>query len=454
MPPSMESTSTSSGASSGEPVTPSFNRNATWTATRPAATPDKDSLTPTTTTTPLSLRKRLASFTRSAGKSAAASLSAGSTPPTSSTPVQECSPPIEKLDLHKGAGASTPKQSRPSSLHPPSAPVSRRASMSKSDDDVFTSSFSAQQQPHKTAEEINDTDSPLQKVLLSPNANPLPGHPGNLTESQAKALHELTHLLRADKALANPDEASPPSYQETQLLRFLRARSFNVAAARTMYLKAEAWKSEIGLDRLVREFEFTERDQVAGHGWCMYFHKTDKLGRPIFIQDLGNMDCNAVFKVTTPERVIHNFAVTLELAVRHRYEACSVSSGRWVDDNFMVVNLAGLGLGTFWSMKGQLQQLLSILDNNFPELSGRVQIINAPYMFSTIWSWVKGWLPTATVEKIDIAGSDYEERIWEYVDKKDWPKSLGGTCECDGQKGCRKSDLGPWDKRLVRTADL
>ena len=266
-----------------------------------------------------------------------------------------------------------------------------------------------------------------------------------------QALHDLRSALKHDGALENP-ESEPPSYQETQLLRFLRARAFNVEAARAMYLKAEAWKKEIQLDRLVRDFTFDERDAVAAHGWCMYFHKTDRLGRPIFIQDLGNMDTTAVFRATTPERVIQNFAVTLELAVRHRYEACAVSSGRWVDDNMMVINLAGLGLSTFWSMKGQLQQLLYILDNNFPELSGRVQIINAPYMFSTIWSWVKGWLPVATVDKIDIAGADYAERIWEYVDKKDWPKELGGECVCD--QGCRKSDLGPWDRRLVRSDDL
>jgi hypothetical protein len=164
------------------------------------------------------------------------------------------------------------------------------------------------------------------------------------------------------------------------------------------------------------------------------------------------MDVTNVFKKTTPERVIQNFAVTLELAVRHRYEACTLTSGRWVDDNMMVVNLAGLGLSTFWSMKGQLQQLLYILDNNFPELSGRVQIINAPYMFSTIWSWVKGWLPVATVEKIDIAGSDFHPLIYKYVRKEDWPCTLGGDCTCADSNGCSKSDAGPWDQRLVRTA--
>lgn len=183
------------------------------------------------------------------------------------------------------------------------------------------------------------------------------------------------------------------------------------------------------------------------------FHKTDKLGRPIFIQDLSNLNTTTLFKATDPDRIIKKFAVTLELAVRHRYEACTESSGRWVDDNMMVVNLAGLGISTFWAMKTQLQQLLAILDNNFPELSGRVQIINAPYMFTSIWSWIKGWLPVATVEKIDIAGGDYLSSVLEYVDAKDWPKHLGGECRClsDDAKsnGCLRSDVGPWDRSLV-----
>ena len=202
MPPSTDSSASSSNPS--EPITPPFNRNATWTATRPpaASTPDKES-TPAPTTR-LSLRKRFASFTRFAGKSASGALSAGSTP-LSTTPLEECNQSIEKLDLSKGAagGDTTPKVA----IHAPSAPVSRRASFSKSDKDVFG-------QPHRpTAEEVGD-DSPLQKVLKSPNAKPLPGHPGNLTSDQAKALHELTLALKQDGVLHD----EPPSYQDTQLL--------------------------------------------------------------------------------------------------------------------------------------------------------------------------------------------------------------------------------------------
>ena len=221
-----------------------------------------------------------------------------------------------------------------------------------------------------------------------------------------------------------------------------------MAKSLEMYLSAEKYKEDIELDRLCEEFEFTERAQVAEYGWRMYFHKTDKLGRPIFIQDLSGLDTDKVFSVTTNERIIQNFSVTLEKAVRMRYLACTEAQGHLVDDNFMVLNVQGLGLGTFWAMKNRLQQLLNLLDNNFPELSGRVQIINAPMLFTTIWSYVKGWLPAHTAEKIDICGSNYLPLIKTFVDMDNWPKHLGGNCTCNAKEkthlACETCDPGPW----------
>ncbi|KAK0544979.1 cytosolic factor, phosphatidylinositol/phosphatidylcholine transfer protein, partial [Tilletia horrida] len=165
------------------------------------------------------------------------------------------------------------------------------------------------------------------------------------------------------------------------------------------------------------------------------WHKTDKLGRPIFVQNLKDIDPAAVFgQCTTPDRIIKRFACTLELACRERYETCSQAAGHLVEDNFMILDIGGLGFNTFWSMKGQLQKLLGILDANYPELSGRVQIINAPWAFTTIWSWVKGWLPIGTRDKVDIQGADYLPTLLEWIEPESLPQSLGGSC----------TDCGEW----------
>lgn len=276
---------------------------------------------------------------------------------------------------------------------------------------------------------------------------PAPGHPGNLTEDQQRAYAALEQALIDAKLISETDAPDAPAHQQTQLLRFLRARNFDVNAAREMYVNAEKWKDSMELEKLCSDFSFNERDDVAKHGWRMYFHKTDRLGRPIFIQDLSNLDPDKVFAITSPERIIQNFAVTLEHAVRYRYLACTASQGHLVDDNFMVLNVAGLGLSTFWSMKSQLQKLLNILDDNFPELSGRVQIINAPYLFTTVWSYVKNWLPAQTAAKIDICGTDYMPVISNFVDLEAWPEHLGGKCTCGQTHGssCETSDVGPWE---------
>lgn len=275
---------------------------------------------------------------------------------------------------------------------------------------------------------------------------PRPGHPGNLSPSQTSALLQLTGLLSSDSALP-PTSQFTPEELEIPLCRFLRARNWNVSQAREMWNKSVEWKKSVDLDRLMTEFDFSEREQVAKAGWQMYFHKVDKLGRPIFVQDLAGLDPAQLWVHTNPDRIVKNFAVTLEHAVRYRYKACSAATpdGRLIEDNLMILDIQGLGMSTFWNFKGQLQQLLSILDNNFPELSGRVQIINAPWLFSTIWGYLKGWLPPNTVDKIDITGADYSGVLLQFIDAEALPKRLGGKCECKGPGGCVRSDAGPWN---------
>lgn len=293
------------------------------------------------------------------------------------------------------------------------------------------------------------------------------GHYGNLDIAQAKELSAFKRVLTKQKFLPDPAMVDE-EHQDTILLRFLRARDWNVQHAYKMYSDTIKWRKEVDLSSMMQgSFDFEERDKVAAAGWKMYFHGTDKFHRPIFVQDLAALNTTEVFTHTTPERVINFFACMLEDAVQRRYRACTTVARDHardvgfeeervrrlcVDDNFMILNVAGIGMGTFWAFKGQLQKLLGILDTNFPELSGRVQIINAPWLFSTIWSYIKGWLPVNTAEKIDIVGTDFKGKLLEFIDEEQLPTSIGGTCQCGG-KGCEFSDVGPWQEAAAsRTA--
>ena len=72
-----------------------------------------------------------------------------------------------------------------------------------------------------------------------------------------------------------------------------------------------------------------------------------------------------------------------------------------------------------------------------------VYVINAPWAFTTVWSFVKPWLDEVTVRKINIvAHHDVKSTLLSQIDAASLPKQFGGTCNCPG--GCSLSDAGPW----------
>jgi hypothetical protein len=82
---------------------------------------------------------------------------------------------------------------------------------------------------------------------------------------------------------------------------------------------------------------------------------------------------------------------------------------------------------------------------------GKFYIINSPYLFSTVWNWVKPWLDEVTVKKIQILDSSYQKTLLLQIPAESLPKTLKGKCECTG--GCSMSDAGPWkDSEVVAKA--
>jgi hypothetical protein len=75
-------------------------------------------------------------------------------------------------------------------------------------------------------------------------------------------------------------------------------------------------------------------------------------------------------------------------------------------------------------------------------------IINAPWLFDTIWNLVKYWLDEVTVSKIKIfkSGKDYTMTLFQYIEPANLPFQLGGACQCEG--GCENSDAGPWKDKM------
>jgi hypothetical protein len=272
----------------------------------------------------------------------------------------------------------------------------------------------------------------------APAWTPQPGRVGNLTPEQQKALDEFRELLKSEGLFVEErgDDAT--------LLRFLRARKFDVKLARDMFAACEKWRKEYGTNDLYKNgYDFPERNEVNKY-YPQYYHKTDKEGRPIYIERLGQVDTTALYKVTTQERLLRRLVWEYEKFLIDRLPSCSTAAGHPVETSCTILDLKGVGIGQFFSVKSYVNEASAIGQNYYPETMGKFYIINAPWGFNTVWNVVKGWLDPVTAAKINVLGTSYSGALLEQIPAENLPTDFGGKCTCEG--GCSLSDAGPWNK--------
>ncbi|EAW09564.1 SEC14 family lipid-binding protein [Aspergillus clavatus NRRL 1] len=261
------------------------------------------------------------------------------------------------------------------------------------------------------------------------------GHPGHTTPEQDEKVQQLRSEL---EQLGYTDRLDTLT-----MLRFLRARKFDVAAAKAMFVECEKWRKEFGTDDLVRTFDYQEKPQVFQY-YPQYYHKTDKDGRPVYIEKLGKIDLNAMYKITTAERMLQNLVCEYEKLADPRLPACSRKAGKLLETCCTIMDLKGVGITSVPSVYGYVRQASAISQNYYPERLGKLYLINAPWGFSSVFNVVKGFLDPVTVQKIHVLGSSYKKELLEQVPAENLPVEFGGSCSCAG--GCELSDMGPWQE--------
>lgn len=240
---------------------------------------------------------------------------------------------------------------------------------------------------------------------------------------------ELTELGYKDRL----DEAS--------LLRFLRARKFNVENAKIMFVECEKWREEFGVNTILTDFHYNEKKQVASY-YPQYYHKTDKDGRPVYIEQLGSVKIKEMYKITTEERMLKNLVWEYEAFTTYRLPACSRQQGHLVETSCTILDLKGISITTASQVYGYIQKASNIGQNYYPERMGKFYVINAPFGFSTIFNFIKRFLDPVTVDKIHILGSGYKTELLKQVPPQNLPEKFGGTSKSEG--GVELADDGPW----------
>jgi len=234
------------------------------------------------------------------------------------------------------------------------------------------------------------------------------------------------------------------------LVRFLIARQWDVEKAVAMLEGHYRWLAETNMSKLLKD-PFPEEVHIKRF-YPQAYHGTDKLGRPLYIERPGQIDMPRLLKATTCERILQYVYAQTELQIRRRLPACSLVRGEVVDKSLNIMDLEGLSfrIVTHTTARKVVKDVVTMLQNHYPECSGRMVIINAPKVFSIAWTFVKPQLDEKTVAKISIFGSDqreaYVQCLLDLVDAEQLPAMFGGKCLCDNKDplSCMRAVKGPW----------
>lgn len=265
----------------------------------------------------------------------------------------------------------------------------------------------------------------------------LTGRVGSLTTHESQVLDAFKKAIQ-EKGYWNDDR-----HDDHLLLRFLRARKFDLQKALEMIIKCENWRKEKKVDEIFASFEFSELKEV-NEIYPRFYHKIDKHGRPIYVEMLGKLNLDQLFKLTTRERLETHFIYEYERLLRVRLPACSKAMGQHTETSLTILDLKNCSVMQAYRVKDLLKLIVDIGQNYYPETMGMTFIINAPWVFDTIWNFIKIWMDEVTVKKIKIvkAGKDHTADLFQLVDPANLPFILGGACQCE--EGCVNSDAGPW----------
>ncbi|CAM8955756.1 unnamed protein product [Rhodiola kirilowii] len=235
------------------------------------------------------------------------------------------------------------------------------------------------------------------------------------------------------------------------LLRFLKARDFNLEKTVQMWEEMLKWREEYGTDTILEDFEFEELEEVLQY-YPQGYHGVDKEGRPVYIERLGKAHPSRMTQITTIDRYLRYHVQEFERMLLEKLPACSMAAKRQICSTTTILDVQGLGMKNFSKTAATLLAAIAKIDSEYyPETLHQMFIVNAgPGFKKMLWPAAQKFLDPKTIAKIQVLEPKSITRLLEVIDSNQLPDFLGGTCTCHVDGGCLRGNKGPWNNPDIR----
>ncbi|CAJ1360050.1 unnamed protein product [Effrenium voratum] len=260
-------------------------------------------------------------------------------------------------------------------------------------------------------------------------------------ELDAESLRRLREFRQAVAAAGlDAHEAcckAPIAQRPGTLLRYLRARNWDSAAATKMLQDALDWRRDFRLDEKLDAWRAEWRDGSSGRArlWRKYgyikYAGLDFEGLPVYLHRTSQCDANGLVREGGLETFILYHLVILEDSFNAAQERM-MKTGKLITSFLEIYDQGDYGQVDGYLRRGMkafepYKAMIPILDKVYPERIRVAFVLRCPYVFASLWRVVESLLPPATVKKIRIKGypaKTFVSEIKEYMLESNLPPHL------------------------------
>lgn len=230
------------------------------------------------------------------------------------------------------------------------------------------------------------------------------------------------------------------------LLRFLRARRFNLGDAMKMRTDHLQWRKQRHVDTILQtrppRLDLLHKIVPTAH------HGEDKEGRPVLYEKLGKCGTTTMAGLFNVEEFLNLHIYKMEYLCR-RCQESSVKFNKHIEAFTIVLDLEGVQID---QNSNVYLTACSQNDNlNYPERVGRLIIVHAPWIFPFLWKIASPFIDARTKAKISIIYGDPSSELLKFIPKETLPKEYGGACEC---KGTGAKCIEEFDLKDIKISDI